>query len=264
MNGSITVPGISFLVKVHNEETTLEASVRSLFGLLITYEIIIILHLCTDASRAIVTQLYREAPHLIRIYTYNETVARPGYETLVTDATSLHSLPTYYNWALQHRRYLWTAKWDADFVAPASLRTYLNSADIWHLPNQLIWLPARAASHDEYHPYFSSCLSRYMKQVFYEVPMFEIQPPTHVRHTPPVYIQHLSPITLLKPYWHQPAWFTQEETAEASLASERYARLVAEFGAPPLGMGRSGDTEISQQLGQRIIDAWPSYVSFTD
>lgn len=185
----------------------------------------------------------------------------------MTDANSTHSLPTYYNWVLQHRRYLWVSKLDADFVAPPSLRNYLNTAataGLWSQPDHIIWLPAKAPSHDEYHPYFSSCLSHYTKHVFYEVPHFRFQPQRHVRHTPPVYIQHLSDRNHLKPYWQEPSWFFQENTPEAQTARERYTRLIAEFGQPPSGMGRSGDTDTAQQLGYRIIAAWPEYVSFLD
>lgn len=255
-------PGVSFLVKIHNEETTLETSIRSLFGLLITYEIILILHRCTDASTRIALRLQAEQPTLIRILTYNATVARPGYETLVTEAASPHSLPTYYNWAHQQRRYLWTAKWDADFVATPALRTYLNTADVWHLPHQLIWLGATSSTHTEYHSYFTSCLSHYRKDIFYEAPVFRFDPSKHVRHMPPVHIQHLSSVSHLKDYWWDPPWFDQETSEEATIAKERYNRLIVEFGMPPVGMGRSGDSTTAIEFGNTIISAWPEYVSF--
>lgn len=40
--------GISFVMRVRNEEDTLETAIRSLFSLTINYEIRIVLHLCTD------------------------------------------------------------------------------------------------------------------------------------------------------------------------------------------------------------------------
>jgi hypothetical protein len=252
-------PGITFIVRIHNEEATLDAAVRSLFDLLMAYEILLILHLCTDASARIAQQLAAERPHLIRILTYNTTVARPGFETLVTPDTSPHSIAAYNNWALQHRRYLWTARWDADFIAPPSLRTYLNGAatDLWHKPDQLIWIGAEAPTHTEYHPYFSSCLSHYMKHFFNEVPIFRFNPAHHVRHTPPVKIEHRSTgLRTLKPYWQGPPWFDQEESPEAHAARILFRQLLQalDLSAPPPGLGRSGDTDTTR-WGSRILDA---------
>ncbi len=255
-NTTTLLPGITFLVRVHNEEATLDAAVRSLFDLLFAYEILVILHLCTDASARIAAALAAERPGLLRILHYNDTVARPGYETLVTPDSSPHSIANYYNWGLQHRRYLWTAKWDADFIAPPSLRTYLNdAASLWSEPDHLIWLGATAPTHTEYHPYFTSCLSHYMSHYFNEVPVFRFNPTRHVRHTPPVTIEHRSTgLTTLKPYWHAPAWFDVEDSPDATAARIAFAELVTQFGPPPPGLGRSGDTQTAV-LGPRIRDA---------
>ena len=256
-------PGISFLVRVHNEEQTLNDSVRSLFALTMLYEIILILHRCTDGSAAIAAQL-AATNRPIRILTSNTTLASPGYETLVTDANSSHSIAAFNTWILQHRRYRWTARWDADFVATPALINYLNSvpADTWARSNEIIPLHAVSSTHTEAHDYFSSCLSHYLKHVFNEVPAFAIDPTSHNRHTPPIdaVIEHRSTLTTLKPYWYDPPWFAQEDTPEATQAADRYRHLVADFGPEPRGLGRSGCPDLLD-LGHRILAAAPDYVS---
>jgi glycosyltransferase involved in cell wall biosynthesis len=258
-------PGISFIVRAHNEEQTLEDSLRSLFALTIAYEIILILHRCTDASAAIASRLASNNDR-IRIFTFNTTIARPGYETLVTDSESPHSIPAYYNWSISHRRYRWTAKWDADFIAPPSLIHYINARpEQWALRNANINLPAVSYTHTERHDYFSSCLIGYMKHVFFEVPLFEIAPDTHIRHTldPDIFIEHRSNYTKLKTYWQtEPPWFEQEDSDEATTARQRYAQLQRDFGPEPRGLCRSGSPEMAPR-GQQILDAAPTYVSPT-
>ena len=54
--------GLSFLVRVHNEETTIEASLRSLFNLAVVYEILVFLNSCTDRSGWIASRLADENP----------------------------------------------------------------------------------------------------------------------------------------------------------------------------------------------------------
>ena len=260
-------PGITFITRVHNEEQTLEDSLRSLFALTVVYEILLVLHRCTDASAAIAARLASENPfnhQRIRVFTTNTTLARPGYETLVTDANSTHSIAAFHNWILRERRYQWTARWDADFVATPGLIAYLNSvpAEQWSHPNEIIPLRAVSPSHTETHDYFSSCLSHYIKHVFNEVPAFAIDPTTHIRHTPPpdATIEHRSTLTALKPYWYDPPWFDQEDTPEAAAAKHRYNRLTNEFGPEPRGLGRSGCPDMLR-LGHRILDAAPDYIS---
>ena len=107
--------GISFIVRIRNEEKVLARSIRSLVSLTIPHEIILILHQCTDKSPEIAATLATENPH-VRILTYNHTVSRAGYETLATDASSDHSFVRYSNWCREQARHPWMFRWDADFV----------------------------------------------------------------------------------------------------------------------------------------------------
>ena len=52
--------GISFMVRVRNEEKTVESSIRSHFDLTIPHEINIFLHCCTDDSETIARKLADE------------------------------------------------------------------------------------------------------------------------------------------------------------------------------------------------------------
>jgi hypothetical protein len=253
--------GISFIVKVRNEEATLEAAVRSLFELVVVYEILIILHRCVDASAAIAARLAAENPR-IRILHYTEAISRPGYETLATDAESRHSLIRYYNWCRQQARYVWHAKWDADFVAPVGLVQWINAAGIWGTPNQIVRIAARSDG-IEWGDYFSSCLSHYFKDVFWETPYYVFDPSLHVKHVlTDVWIEHRSAVAVLKEYWREEPWFWVENTTEALTVRERVALLAAEFGPEERGTARGGSLTSAVLLGQQILDARPAYVDF--
>lgn len=235
---------------------------RSLFELVVVYEILIILHRCVDASAAIAARLAAENPR-IRILQYTEAVSRPGYETLATDTESQHSLIRYYNWCRQQARYMWHAKWDADFMATAGLVQWINSAGIWGAPNQIVRIAARGDDGGvEWGDYFSSCLSHYFKDVFWETPYYVFDPSLHVKHVlTDVWIEHRSAVAVLKEYWREEPWFWMENTTEALRVRGRIALLMAEFGAEERGTARSGSA-VAVPLGQQIVDARPAYVDF--
>lgn len=254
--------GISFIVKVRNEEATLEAAVRSLFELVVVYEILIILHRCVDASAKIAARLAVENPR-IRILHYDLPLSRAGYETLATDTDSQHSLIRYYNWCRQQARYMWHAKWDADFVAPAGFIQWVNGAGIWGTPHQIVRIAARDTDGGtEWGDYFSSCLSHYYKDVFWETAYYVFDPSLHVKHVlTDVWIEHRSSVSTLKAYWREDPWFMVMNTTEAMCVRDRVAFLTAEFGAEERGLARSGSVK-AVPWGQRIMNARPAYVNF--
>ena len=120
--------GISFIVRVRNEEKTLEESILSLFNLTIPHEINIILHCCTDNSENIARKLSKQNNN-INIFIYDKKLSRAGYETLATDSTSAHSIVKYTNYCFSTGKYSWKFKWDADFTASHELIHFLNSKD---------------------------------------------------------------------------------------------------------------------------------------
>jgi glycosyltransferase involved in cell wall biosynthesis len=261
--------GISFLVRVHDEEATLERSISSLFTLLISYEVLLLLNACTDNSAAIAARLHSAHPHRIRIFEYNHTLSRPGYETLATDADSAHSMAHFMNWGLRLARYKWVAKWDADFVMSPPLRDRINAegrTGRWARGDQVIRMGAR--SHDgsvEYGDYFSSCIDHFRKDIFWENTAFRIGP-GHIRFQwshPHEFIEHVSWTRQLKPYWNRPGWYATEEgahTEEGAAVRSRLLALERDFGMAPTGLGRSGTTDDATALAERIRAAAPVYV----
>lgn len=259
--------GISFIVKSCMEPFLYE-SVKSLSNLHVPHEIRIILHHCAGhdvEGLQTARQLEKENSN-VTVFEYPYRISRPGYETLATNADSLHSLIRFFNFGLEKAKYKWIAKWDADFWMPPALTEWINSAEIWHLDNQVVSIEAISASHTEIHDYFSSSLSHYFKYAFSEMPNQQIIPTTHVRNNlvnSSVFIHHNSTFTNLKPYWWARPWYEDEISTEAHQVAERVRRLKRDFGAEPVGFFRSGNPTLVS-IGQKIVDFNPEYVNFLD
>uniref|UniRef100_A0A6C0KAG5 Glycosyltransferase 2-like domain-containing protein n=1 Tax=viral metagenome TaxID=1070528 RepID=A0A6C0KAG5_9ZZZZ len=254
--------GISFIVRIRNEETTLVRSVRSLISITIPHEIVLILHRCTDKSPEIAASLAKENPH-VRILTYDHAVSRAGYETLATDATSDHSFIRYSNWCAGQARYPWIFRWDADFVMTRPLMDYINKQE-WVPKNLRIGLTAKNKTHEnkEYYLYQSSVQTK--KYIFWEASVF----PSDVislRLENTFYVIHVSELSDVKTYWTEPPWFETDESHEAREVKERYDKLVAEFGPEPTGMARASNpkcTDIFSKITHANNCVGPSYVKF--
>lgn len=254
--------GISFIVRIRNEETTLARSVRSLISLTIPHEIVLILHRCTDKSPEIAVSLAKENPH-VRIVTYDHGVSRAGYETLVTDANSDHSFIRYSNWCAEQARYPWMFRWDADFVMTRPLLDYINKQS-WIPKNIRIGLTAKNKTHSNQEYYLHQSSVRTTKHMFWEAAAF----PNDVaclRLENNFYVIHLSELSDIKSYWKEPPWFESDDSPEAREVKERYDTLVAEFGPEPPGMARASNPECTVVFGKikhANNRAGPSYVNF--
>lgn len=248
--------GYSFLVRIHNEEQILERSIRSLFGILVTYEILVFLNNCTDASVRIAQSLAQENAH-IKIFEYNHVLSRPGYETLATDSDSNHSLIRFYNWSIKQATYNWLIKWDGDFIMTPALLEYLNANDL--KKEQILRFQALSRSGEtEYNDYASSCLLSYRKDVFWENAGYKDGcERLQINAT----IDHYSTVGTLKPYWHRPSWFDVEKGEESERVRHRVAQLNNQFGFEPRGFVRSENLEKAITLGEIIANAEPDYVS---
>jgi hypothetical protein len=257
--------GLSFLVRVHNEEMTLEASIRSLFSLAIAYEILIFLHRCTDRSASIATRLAAENSR-VRLFDYNVTLSRFGVETLATDAESEHSFVRFSNWGLQQSRYLWKVRWDADFFLNEPLRAYLEERkgeSLWARSDALLRLPAVGLDGGiETGDYFASCLDHYRKDVLWETPAFRFQPDRILRLEAPagINITHLSRVGDLKPYWLERGWYTEGgageegESEEALQVRQRIGWIESVCGITGVGTGRSGTFEEAVRIAHCVLD----------
>jgi hypothetical protein len=254
--------GLSFLVRVHNEETTIEASLRSLFNLAVVYEILVFLNSCTDRSGWIASRLADENPR-VRLFEYNASLSRFGIETLATDAESVHSFVRFSNWGLDQAQYLWKVRWDADFFLNDPLRAYLEERKgegLWARSDALLLLPAVGLDgNSETGNYFASCLDHYRKDVLWETPAFRFQPDRILRlEAPPgINITHLSRVSDLKPYWFEPGWYTEGEEGESEEAlqvSQRIGWIERVCGITGVGIGRSGTFEEAVRIAHCVLD----------
>ena len=254
--------GISFIIKVRNEEATLEQCIRSLFPITVPHEIIVILHCCTDRSKEIAKTLAKEHSN-ISIHEYSMEISKAGYETLATDVTSSHSLMTYYNWCIAKAKYLWKCKWDADFHMTPDLLTYINTnKDLWKIHSQIIRLGAKNSTTVEMGDYFTSCKLHYVKNIFWEVPYYEYYPDLYEKYVlKDIYIDHCSELKDTKLYWTRVPWYDTEDSDEARLVKSRMEQLVKDFGSELVGLARSMHPECDARI-QRIQHAKPSYVHF--
>ena len=254
--------GISFIVRIRNEEATLARSVRSLISLTIPHEIVLVLHRCTDRSPEIAATLVKENPH-VRIVTYDHGVSRAGYETLVTDAKSDHSFIQYSNWCAEQSQYPWMFRWDADFVMTRPLLDYINLQE-WTPKNMRIGLTAKNKTHENQEYYLHQSSVRNTKHIFWEAAGFPGDV-TCLRLENKFHVIHLSELSDIKPYWKEPPWFDTDESPEAREVKERYRKLVDEFGHEPPGMARASNPECTNMFSKITHAnncAGPSYVNF--
>jgi glycosyltransferase involved in cell wall biosynthesis len=256
--------GISFIIKVRNEEATLEQCIRSLIPITIPHEIIVILHCCTDRSKIIAETLAKDHSN-ISIHEYSVEISKAGYETLATDVDSPHSLMTYYNWCISKAKYLWKCKWDADFCMTPELLTYIHTnQELWKKQSKILRLGAKNSTTVEMGDYFTSCKLNYVKYMFWEVPYYQYYPDIYKKHVlTDIFITHCSELKDVKPYWLRVPWYETEESEEARRVKSRMEQLVKDFGPEPVGLARSMNPECDH-FGGMIQRAKPSYVNFTN
>ena len=254
------LPGISFMLRVRNEEKTLEQCIRSLFQLTIPHEIIIILHLCTDRSEEIAERLSKEN-NKIKIYKYNNKISRAGYELLATDSNSIHSIIYYYNWCFQLTNYTWLFKWDADFISTPRLIEVLNE-NTWEERNMKYFMNCNNSTHQNKEPYLMCGLIKYVKYQFWEVGLFKYGN-QNVYLDDNISIIHNSELSDLKEYWKELPWYQTEISEEASIVKQRINRLVEDFGIEQPGLARASNPECNNRLLE-IIQKNPSYINFYD
>jgi glycosyltransferase involved in cell wall biosynthesis len=224
--------GISFMVRVRDEEQTIEKSLLSLSGITVPHEIVVVLHLCTDRTEEIVKSLSN--PN-IKICYYNEEVSRAGYEMLTTDSTSKHSLVTYYNWCKSQTKYHWTFKWDGDMIGKPELIHFINSKT-WEQKNIVYIIGCNNSTALTAEPYLMGNLLRYTKSMFWELPLFTCKP-EEIRLGD--WIEHCSDLSQLKSYWNNKPWYETENSEEAKTVKIRIGYLNEKVGIEKPGMARS-------------------------
>jgi len=242
--------GISFIVRIRNEEDVLEKSIRSLFKINVPHEIVLILHLCTDKSKEIAENLSKENPH-IKIVEYLIPTSRAGYEMLCTDRCSTHSFVTYSMWCYKQTIYPWKFRWDADFVATDELIEYINNCSWFNDSTRThqIYLNAVSPSGvSNTERYITSGNYEFTKHIFWE--MICISEPTLTMY-PSINIIHQSELSCKKKYWNNIPWFLDnkylkenpEHYEEAITVLNRYIKLIEICGPEPNAHARAMNPE---------------------
>jgi glycosyltransferase involved in cell wall biosynthesis len=233
--------GISFIVRARNEERTLEACLRSLKGLTIPYEIVLVLHMTSDRSKEIADALVKEGMPLV-VFRYDKPLSRAGYENLVTDMESPHSMRTFSKWSFDKAMCPWKFRWDADFIASPELIAKLNSRE-WVAPTNTtrIRIPAVSVNARNEECYLFSGTYEYRKYIFWEYTEFIGQ--LGYEHWTDATIEHASDLKEKKPYWSAEPWFLSDTSEEAQTLRTRYAALVAICGPEPHAQARASNPE---------------------
>lgn len=247
------------MLRARDEEETIEESIRSLKGLIVPHEIVVILHLCTDNTKAIVEKLAAEEGSQIRIFEYEHDISRAGYENLATDVSSVHSLAYYYTWCKNLCRCPWVFKWDADFIASPQLIEFLNAQDWSAGPPKYYRIAARNEEHVNAELYCCRGVMNYGKYLFWEVPSYLPGEIVELNHD--IHIYHKSTIDNLKAYWRAAPWFAEGDEPEAVTVRSRVARLIADYGPEPVGMARARNPACDA-VNLALVTRVPNYVNF--
>lgn len=226
-------PGVSFIVRARNEEAFLAQNLESLLPLTIPHEIIVILHKCTDRSKAIVEAAKDRGQRSIQIIETDQDLSKPGYETLVTPITYKECVPTFYTWCFSKAKYLWLFKWDADFMASADLINFLNSGlNLSEVKPVRYMIPCQMTEDViNTENYLFNCLILHKKYIFWETPAFPRDSEIRTIQTKIYTIPH----TFLKDYWKEPPWFIGKD----AFLEERYKKVVELCGPEPIGASRA-------------------------
>lgn len=233
-------PGISFVVRVRNEEAYLQGCLQSLEAVQVPHEIVLILHLCTDGSKRIAEEaLGRGQP--IRILEYSQPISRAGFENLITPVNHKASIATYYNFCFQAARFRWLFKWDADCTLTDGLAKFLNGELNISEPRNIVYrLNCVLGDKDNCELYLFNCLINYGKQMFWEVPYFA-KDASEINRSD-LQIKSISP-AVIKTYWRAKPWFYQDDSPGARTLRSKYDLMVSLCGEEPPGLARAQSTE---------------------
>lgn len=233
-------PGISFVVRCHNEQDTIFDCLNSLNGITVPYEVVVFLHRCTDSSKQIVEGL-KDQGFPVRIYEYDLEISRAGYETLVTAVNDPHSIMSYYNFCFDKANYNWLVKWDADFKASGGLINFFNSLDISDKNPTSYRITAMLGDKPTSEPYMNNCLIEYTKYFFWETPRFLSGMIS--KTAPDDALIHSVPVSVIKNYWYNSPWFVKPESHEQEIINK--LRIIEErYGKEPAGFARSCNQEL--------------------
>ena len=233
-------PGISFVLRAHNEQDNIRKSIESLGKVTIPHEIIVVLNNCTDDTQKIVTELKEKYP--IKLYYYNYPLSRAGYENIVTNENDNHSFVNFTNFSFDKANYKWLFKWDADFFASEKLIEFINNIDIGCEENYCYKISCFLGDKENKEYYLSNCIERYGKWYFWECPI--LYPYKEVILDSSIRINS-NPVEKLKPYWKKQPWFYEYENDELI---EKYEKLSSILGDEGEGLARASNAECDEKF----------------
>lgn len=230
------------MARVRNEERTLKESLESLwllqeFGVHVS--VVIVLHLCTDASAAIAEDFKTACQSKnisVDIHEYMRPVSRAGIETFVTDERSPHSFVTYSNACLENVRDKWMFKWDADFIMTASVAKAISEELSKDMSARCINICSvfRDGSQAATEAFMSNCTLEYKKNCFWEVPFFPHEC-TFVTWPQDCFFIHNDERTSpAKDYWAETAWYFHSDCEEAAILRKRHTTVMNDFIKKPI------------------------------
>jgi glycosyltransferase involved in cell wall biosynthesis len=239
--------GVTFMVKCHNEESTIGESLESLRGVSIDHEIVVVLHRCTDRSKEIVLEKQKSGLPII-VHEIETPISLPGYQTLVTPDDHPNSLVKYYNKCLSLCNKHWTFKWDADFSCDDNMIKWINNLEerVEEPTNYSIEVDVKSAKkpHREY--YLSNCLLKHVKAVFWEDAVFEEGAKCN----------HLNDFVItsvdsdeVKSYWRKDPWFVGNDHD----LEDRFEKLKSMMGEEPLAMCRASHSGWDDEYYKNFI-----------
>lgn len=220
----IREPGISFIIRARNEEAHLPKALDSLKGLIVPYEIILILHKCTDKSKEIAEQRIAEGMP-IQIHEWDHPISRAGFENLATPGKHPYSLQSFYNKAFALSNMVWIFKWDADFEATPELIQFINyKLDIENLNEHIRYkIPCMLGDTINYEYYLSNCLLLHNKNTFWESPIWHVDTKSYDLTEMILSL----PVNTIKSYWDEPPWFLEGPEYNAEIAKKwRFLNLI--------------------------------------
>jgi glycosyltransferase involved in cell wall biosynthesis len=126
--------GYSFLLRVKNEEDTIEKCIMDIVDL--ADEIIVVNNQSTDNTKKIINNIARKYNN-VKVFDYDVNVPRMGIEHINSyKKNKQNTLATYYNWVVNKATYNKKIKWDGDFYAVKDnllelLDEYRNREDLF-------------------------------------------------------------------------------------------------------------------------------------
>lgn len=234
--------GISFILRIKNEQETLKECIQSLRNIKVPHEIIVLLNQCTDSSAQIIRDEL-EYNSNIKIHHYDVPLSRAGYENLCTDAKSRHSLTYYWNLGPMLSKYPWMFDWDGDFVMTNPIKEYLAS-NAWNQANTPAGVRFHAVDDDgvmhgqeylfSHHFYADKYWFWHLKQTI--IP--------YQTSDPGLAIFHRSSLSKKKSYWEEDPWFVNDhQDEESALIRSRMEAVTDLLGPEIVGQARASNQE---------------------